>query len=34
MARLRGGRLRWAIAGVLVAVLVVAVTAVWPLVQR
>ena len=34
MARLRGGRLRWAIAGVLVVALVVAVIAAWPLVQR
>ena len=34
MARLRGGRLRWAIAGVLVVALVATVIAAWPLVQR
>jgi glycerophosphoryl diester phosphodiesterase len=34
MARLRGGRLRWVIAGVLVVALVTAVIAAWPLLQR
>jgi len=34
MARLRGGRLRWAIAGVLVVALVTTVIVAWPLVQR
>jgi len=34
MARLRGGRLRWAIAGVLAVALVATVMAAWPLVQR
>ncbi len=34
MARLRGGRLRWAIAGVLVVALVATVIVAWPLVQR
>ena len=34
MARLRGGRLRWVIAGVLVIALAAGVIAVWPLVQR
>ena len=34
MARWRGSRLRWAIAGLLVAVLVAAVIVAWPLVQR
>ena len=34
MARLRGGRLRWAIAGGLVIVLVAAAVVAWPWVQR
>ena len=34
MARLRKGRLRWAIAGVLVVALTAAVIVAWPLVQR
>ncbi len=34
MARWRGSRLRWAIAGLLVVVLVAAVIVAWPLVQR
>ena len=34
MARLRGGRLRWVIAGVLVVALAAGVIAAWPLVQR
>jgi hypothetical protein len=34
MARWRGSRLRWAIAGLLVVALVAAVIVAWPLVQR
>ena len=33
MARWRGSRLRWAIAGLMVVVLVAAVIVAWPLVQ-
>ena len=34
MARWRGSRLRWAIAGLLVVALVAAVVVAWPLIQR